>query len=142
MVSCNTILSNVRSKLTAASGTAIRYVTEFPATRQDLPLSGPVAAVGIGRMTVENTKDEEGNVRYVTAKASSSMVTVTITLCIPKTKLSAGYAGTLDTLLAAAKNLTTAYQVLSITTGDAKYSSSVGALVIPVNIKINAGNLF
>lgn len=133
----NEIIGSVRNALKSALPD-VAVITEFPDNAQHTPLSSPIITVGIEGVTVESENADEP---YVKPNSAYAILDVGITLCNPKTRSGQKCHEMLDSAVLSLSGLTSAYNVIGISFGALKYSSSLAALVIEGKVSIGESGI-
>ncbi|MBE6799547.1 MAG: hypothetical protein E7525_07255 [Ruminococcaceae bacterium] len=131
----NAVLATMAGKKTFED---IAIIKEFPRERRDNPLGGVVISLGAESISVKKLSDKNG----IEAAASPMTVKVKLTVCVPKSYGGNHCYDVLDRIIEALGELITTYNVASIESGELKYSSTLRALVLPVTVTIDAGNVY
>ena len=133
------IINNLCYSLSADEGLSDVTVTaEFPSVKQDLPLQKPIISVGLEGITVSGA---ENNIP-ITAEISPIYYSIGLTLCVPKFSTGAECHNVVDRVMKALTPTVMEYTVTDITVGAVKYSSSLGALTVPISLRIYNGNAY
>lgn len=136
---CKKLIDYIVSTLSANEAlTDMAVITEFPSKKQDIPLKKTVVSVGLEGINV--TGVEKGV--SVSAEASPINYTIGLTLCVPKSATGSVCHGAVDSILDALATFVAEYSVTDITVGQMKYSSTLGALTVPITVKIFNGNAY
>ena len=136
-MNCKGIISNVVNTLSSAMS-GLTVTQEFADIKQDIPLRSPVITVGLKEIQVRSSA-ESG---IIASDASPCFVTVRLSLCAPKTHTGLKCCEVLDGTVNALKGILNMYSLTDITVGDMKYSSTLAALVVTVDVKIAYGNAY
>lgn len=136
-MNCKGIIYNVVNTLSSAMS-GLTVTQEFADIKQDIPLRSPVITVGLKEIQVESSA-ESG---IIASDASPCFVTVRLSLCAPKTHTGLECCEVLDGTVNALKGILNMYSLTDITVGDMKYSSTLAALVVTVDVKIAYGNAY
>lgn len=132
------IINSVCSALKSALS-EVAVITEFPDKAQHTPLSSPVITVGIDGVTV---KSESADMPYVKPNNAFATLNVGITLCCPKTYSGQRCHELLDSAVISLSKVTAVYNVIGISFGALKYSSSLAALVVEGRVTIGVSKIF
>ena len=116
----------------------ITVTPEFPSVKQDLPLQKTVISIGLEGITVSGA--EKG--LQITAEVSPIYYDIGLTLCVPKTKSGTECHNAVDRVLKALTPIVMEYFVTDISVGELKYSSALGALTVPITLRIYNGNAY
>lgn len=131
------VISAVISLL-SNSLTDVAVVSEFSNVKQDFPLQSPIITVGTEKIVIH--ADAESGV--VSTGKSESIVTVRLSLCVPKryTGLECSYLS--DRTVEALRKLLGMYLITGIEVGNIKYSSTLSTLVSEIKITVDCGNAY
>ncbi|MBQ3551479.1 MAG: hypothetical protein IJA41_10955 [Clostridia bacterium] len=136
---CKKLIDYLVATLSANEAlTDMTVITEFPSKRQDLPLENAVVSVGLEGVDITGV----GDALQIAADASPVNYTVGLTLCVPKSATGAVCHSAVDGILSALATFVAEYSVTDITVGQMKYSGTLGALTVPITLKIFNGNAY
>ena len=139
MKSCTDIILEISSILTVCDDLShVVFYCDYPNGKHDQPLRRPTVLVGIDEIRVDCV-EEQSKIRV---GSSPCTVCVNLCLCVPKEINGFNGYGAFDSLLKACKELLSVYDIVEMTGGEMKYSSSLDCLVMPLAIVINNGNAF
>lgn len=139
MTTSSKLIDAVVAKLSGYSALKnVTIVNEFPAIKRDIPLSQPTVSVGVDRLSVALA---EGYTKLA-IDASPATVRIKLTVCVPKSMTGLDCYGILDGIVAAFNDLALFFNIIGIESGELKYSSSLGVLVLPLTVTFDAGNAF
>lgn len=116
----------------------INIFTEFPGTKQELPLRQTIISVGLKSVKVE--ADDENPV----IKSGNSLMeaTMSVTICSPKYASGNSVCAHIDHVLASFEELQSIFAFKKILVGELKYSNTLGTLVTVIEATVMAGQLY
>ncbi len=130
--------SLVTAVINAVSGiSGVTVTPEFPDNLQDLPLRNPIISVGVNAIWAEG---EDG--AKLTESIAPSTVTVRMTVCVPKTMTGERCMQTVDAVINSLKLLSNTYSIATLKVSNTRYSATLSALVIDIDVKFYFGNVF
>ncbi len=133
------IINNLCYSLSVDEGLSdMTVTTEFPSTKQDLPLQKPIISVGLEGITVSGTEND----MPITVNASPIYYKIGLTLCVPKFSTGTECHNAVDKVVKALTPTVMEYTVTDVTVGAVKYSSALGALTVPITLRIYNGNAY
>ncbi len=136
---CKQIINAIRNDLVSAGALSdISVVSEFPSVKQDVPLQKAVISVGLEGVEISGTDTDVP----ISTSASPVYYQFGLTLCVPKSKTGTNCHDAVDRVLTALKSTVADYKVTNITVGSVKYSSTLGALTVPITLRIYKGNAY
>ncbi len=116
----------------------VTVTSEFPASKQDLPLQKAVISVGLEGITVTGADTDVP----ITAEVSPIYYSIGLTLCVPKAKTGTECHNAVDRVLKALTPMVMEYSVTDVEVGTVKYSGALGALTVPITLRIYKGNAY
>ncbi len=123
-------LNTVISILTAAVSEDAEVMKEFTGQKQEIPLTKTVVSAGIKKTDVKYERDEEG----ITIQRR---ITVEALICAPKKSNSSHLFMLLDKMFSGIISAHgTRISLYGFSSDNIKYSSSLGALVLPLYITV------
>ena len=128
---CNSLSSNENLE-------DIKIISEFPSVKQEVPLQKTVVSIGLEGVSITTTKINT----QILLDASPVNYKIGMTLCVPKKGTGASCHDAVDRLLDALKPIVCEYSVTDIDVGAMKYSSTLGALTVPITVNIYNGNAY
>lgn len=115
----------------------IKYIHEFPGTKQDIPLTSPIVSVGAERVAVTRKTADT-----TLSDSSSASVRLKFCICVPKSLSGRACYAVFDKLMAVTETLLSRYSLTKIVTEEMKYSSTVNGLILPVIMTVSLGNAY
>lgn len=139
MIYSNTIMNAVLATMAGKDKfKGISIIKEFPKERRDNPLNGVVISLGAESVSVKKLSDKE----KIEPQSSPMTVKVKLNVCVPKSYGGNHCYDVLDRIIEAMGDLISNYKVVSVESGELKYSPTLRTLVMPVVITIDAGNAY
>ena len=136
---CKSIINAICNALASNSALSnITVISEFPAVKQDVPLQKAVISVGLEGVEITGTDTDVA----MSVSASPVYYKFGLSLCVPKSKTGTTCHDAVDKVLTALKSFITSYKVTDITVGEMKYSGTLGALTVPITLRIYKGNAY
>ncbi len=139
MITYSEILQTVLEAFKSAEDLKeVKFLYDFPAKKQDLPLRSPIVTVGFEEIKVETTEIKE----IIFFDASPCTATLRLLLCIPKEQSGFRCYELLEKVINNCKLLLGQYDVTNIKSGQMRFDSSVCGLILPLYITLELGNAF
>lgn len=138
-VHCDAIIRAICHMLTADEGLKNAVVCrEFPNVKQDIPLTKTIISVGLEGIEITCAEN------YTTIHANESPIyyKIGVTVCVPKRQTGETCHETVDKVIAALKAVVMNYSTTDVKVGQLKYSSALGALTVPITVRIFNGNVY
>ncbi len=128
MATVKQALEEITSNISAAFGSNARVAVEYTGEKTELPLSSLHIATGVRNASVK---------RVIVDDAVSIKKTITIeaTMLLPKRGVGMTLVDAIDKILTVAQGCR--YTLQSFDTNSARYSSSLGAIVQSIYIKVS-----
>lgn len=139
MTSCNAIIGAIISTLSAdANLSGVEFLKEFPAVRRDTPLKKVAVSVGVDKLKVQLAEEK----LKLSAGAAPTTVRAKLTLCAPKTFTGQTCYGIIHNIVKGLGAMAANYNITGVETGELKYSSALGLLVLPITVTFSVGHAF
>ncbi len=136
---CDAIIRAICNNLSAAVGIENAVVCrEFPNVKQDIPLTKTVISVGLEGVEITCAEDRTA----IAANACPIYYKFGVTVCVPKRQTGETCHETVDKVIAALKTVVLNYSTTDVKVGQLKYSNTLGALTVPITIRIFNGNVY
>ena len=116
----------------------IKFLYEFPAQKQDLPLRSPIVTIGLDEYKMAPIEDAE----LVTSTDALNTATVKMLICVPKAQSGFDCYCTLKSILNNSKEFINSNKVLNIKTDSMRFDSTVCGLVLPFYISLKLDSAY
>lgn len=137
MKSCSSIINSTLEHFTNdAQLSGISFIKEFPNVKCSQPMRKPIVSIGVDKVVVENKEKT-----ILGEGMSPCLVDLKIMICVPIAQGGSVLYGLLDKIMVSVGSLLKKNSIYSVSTEDARYSSTINGLVIPMTISINAGQM-
>lgn len=111
---------------------------EFPSVKQDIPLTKTVISVGLEGVEVSRAS----GTMAISAEQSPIYYKFGVTVCVPKRQTGEACHETIDKVLTALSAIVLNYSTTDVRVGQIKYSNTLGALTVPITLRIYNGNAY
>ena len=139
LVHCDAIIRAICHNLSSAENLEnVVVCREFPNVKQDIPLTKTIISVGLEGIDITRGVDS----LTISADASPIYYKIGITLCVPKRQTGETCHETGDKVISALKTVVLNYSTTDVKVGQTKYSNTLGALTVPITIRIYNGNVY
>ena len=139
MIKCNDAINKVVGILKSDETLSdIDFFSEFPSKRRDIPLRKVTVSVGVEALKLLPAMDAS----VIATGTANERLIIKLTVCAPRNLDGSECYDALDRIIVSLKSLCSSYSVISIETGQIKYSSSINGLCIPVSVTVMKENTY
>lgn len=136
---CDAVIRAICHILSADDGLKNAVVCrEFPNVKQDIPLTKTVISVGLEGIEISCAL----GTNVISAEQSPIYYKFGVTVCVPKRQTGESCHETIDKVMNALSAIVLNYSTTDVKVGQIKYSSTLGALTVPITIRIYNGNAY
>ena len=136
---CDAIIRAICHILSADEGLQTAIVCrEFPNVKQDIPLTKTVISVGLEGIEIKTLEGPD----VIGANASPIYYNFGVTVCVPKRQTGENCHETIDKVMNALSAIVLNYSTTEVKVGQLKYSNTLGALTVPITLRIYNGNVY
>lgn len=115
-----------------------KFVFDFPADKQDLPLRNPVVSIGLEELKIVTSEEFTS----IGINHSPYFTTIKCLICLPKAETGFCCYEILDMILASFEENLSEYKIIEMKTDKICFDSTLCGLVLPLYITFSFPNAF